>query len=82
LVNHSTSGDIGHTLHGQALALFFLAYPGSQGLLDDPGSWAIESYGQVVNLFGQWQRHMGSKHFRIHRLSSFESDSILVIQFS
>jgi hypothetical protein len=63
------------------VAFFFLAHPSSQGLLDDPGSRAIQSCGQVVNLSGQWQRHMGSKHFRIHRVSPFKSGSILVIQF-
>jgi hypothetical protein len=61
------------------MTLFFLADPGGQGLLDDPGARAIQLCSQFVNLLGQWQRHMGSQHFCIHRDTPIQSKSILVI---
>jgi hypothetical protein len=84
MVDNSTGGDISHALQGQAVALFFLTHPGGQGLLNDPGSRAIQLCSQVVNFSCQWQRHVCSHYFRIHWVLQFnriESYLIVMIDF-
>jgi hypothetical protein len=43
-----------------------------EAMPSNPGrARAIQLCSQLVNLLGQWQRHMGSQHFGIHRVLQF-----------
>ena len=61
MIDYAPRIDIGGSFQVQLMGFFFERHPSRKRLLDDPPARMIDPFGNLIDLFGEINRDMGSE---------------------